>query len=59
MTDGRLGPTPSREVPGGIDACVPNSARIWNYWLGGKDNFPADQAAADQFRGIRQQCQHI
>ncbi len=22
-----------------IDASVPHSARIWNYWLGGKDNF--------------------
>ncbi|GAA4225438.1 SAM-dependent methyltransferase [Actinomadura meridiana] len=28
---------------------VPQSARIWNYWLGGKDNFPADRAAGDQF----------
>jgi hypothetical protein len=28
---------------------VPNSARIWNYWLGGKDNFAVDRAAGDQF----------
>ena len=21
-----------------IDVTVPHSARIWNYWLGGKDN---------------------
>jgi S-adenosyl methyltransferase len=27
---------------------VPHSARIWNYWLGGKDNFDADRAAGDQ-----------
>jgi hypothetical protein len=26
---------------------VPHSARVWNYWLGGKDNYPADQAAGD------------
>ena len=26
---------------------VPHAARIWNYWLGGKDNFAADRAAAD------------
>lgn len=32
-----------------IDTSVPHSARIWNYWLGGKDNFPVDQAAGDQF----------
>jgi S-adenosyl methyltransferase len=24
---------------------VPHSARIWNYWLGGKDNYPVDRAA--------------
>ncbi|MEJ3658278.1 SAM-dependent methyltransferase [Actinomycetes bacterium KLBMP 9759] len=26
---------------------VPNSARIWNYWLGGKDNYAADREIAD------------
>ncbi len=25
----------------------PHSARIWNYWLGGKDNYPADREAGD------------
>ena len=23
-------------------------ARVYNYWLGGKDNFPADREAAEQ-----------
>jgi O-methyltransferase involved in polyketide biosynthesis len=36
---------------------VPHSARIWNYWLGGKDNFAVDRAAGDAwaatFPGIR------
>ena len=32
-----------------IDTSVPQSARIWNYWLGGKDHFPADRAAGNQF----------
>jgi O-methyltransferase involved in polyketide biosynthesis len=27
---------------------VPHTARIWNYWLGGKDNFAADRAIGDQ-----------
>lgn len=27
---------------------VPHSARVWNYWLGGKDNFAADRALGDQ-----------
>ncbi|MCO1655848.1 SAM-dependent methyltransferase [Pseudonocardia humida] len=26
---------------------VPHGARIWNYWLGGKDNFAADRAVGD------------
>ena len=30
-----------------FDPTVPNAARMWNYWLGGKDNFPADRAAAE------------
>jgi hypothetical protein len=30
-----------------IDMSVPHSARIWNYWLGGKDNFAADREAGD------------
>jgi hypothetical protein len=29
---------------------VPHSARIWNYWLGGKDNYPVDRAAGDAYR---------
>jgi S-adenosyl methyltransferase len=31
-----------------IDSSVPHTARIWNYWLGGKDNFGADRAVGDQ-----------
>jgi hypothetical protein len=30
-----------------IDPTVPRSARIWNYWLGGKDNSAVDRAAGD------------
>jgi O-methyltransferase involved in polyketide biosynthesis len=35
-----------------INATVPHSARIWNYWLGGKDNYEVDRAAGDQFMQI-------
>jgi O-methyltransferase involved in polyketide biosynthesis len=35
-----------------IDTTVPHSARVWNYWLGGKDNYPADREAGDQYRQI-------
>jgi len=30
-----------------FDTGTPNSARMWNYWIGGKDNFAADRAAAE------------
>ncbi|MBL7494437.1 SAM-dependent methyltransferase [Frankia sp. AgB1.9] len=26
---------------------IPHGARIWNYWVGGKDNFPADREVAE------------
>ncbi|MFE1405385.1 SAM-dependent methyltransferase [Streptomyces sp. NPDC058770] len=27
---------------------VPHSARVWNYWIGGKDHYPVDQELGDQ-----------
>lgn len=32
-----------------IDKSVPHSARIWNYLLGGKDNYPADREAGEAY----------
>ena len=31
-----------------FDSSVPQTARIWNYWLGGKDYFPVDKQVGDQ-----------
>ncbi|WP_199753190.1 SAM-dependent methyltransferase [Actinoplanes sp. ATCC 53533] len=31
---------------------VPHTARIWNYWLGGKDNFAVDRQVGDRVREI-------
>jgi hypothetical protein len=31
-----------------LDTSVPNIARMYDYWLGGKDNFAADREAADR-----------
>jgi len=51
VTDGF--PTPIQPTaPPEIDTSVPHSARIWNYWLGGKDNYPVDRAAGDQYREV-------
>jgi O-methyltransferase involved in polyketide biosynthesis len=33
-----------------VDTTVPQTARIWNYWLGGKDNYPVDREAGDKYR---------
>src|SRR5687768_3255624 len=33
--------------PRGIDVSRPSTARMYDYYLGGKDNFPVDRAAAD------------
>ena len=38
---------PSR-LDTGLDTSVSHSARIWNYWLGGKDNYEADRIAGDR-----------
>jgi len=38
--------TQRSRAPGGIDARTPNVARIYDYLLGGKDNFAADREAA-------------
>ncbi|XRQ04697.1 SAM-dependent methyltransferase [Actinomadura welshii] len=35
-----------------IDSSVPHSARIWNYWLDGKDNYPVDREVGDEFLQI-------
>jgi hypothetical protein len=32
----------------GFDTSVPSPARMWNYWVGGKDHFAADREAADK-----------
>ena len=31
-----------------IDTRLPHSARIWNYWLGGKDNYAIDRHIGDE-----------
>ncbi|GAB7110371.1 SAM-dependent methyltransferase [Streptomyces phaeofaciens JCM 4814] len=50
MTD--HAPTPGSAAQQKIDTSVPHSARIWNYWLGGKDNYPVDEAAGDAYTAV-------
>jgi hypothetical protein len=36
----------------GLDVTVPNVARIYDYFLGGKDHFAADREAAEELRSL-------
>jgi hypothetical protein len=40
--------TPGGGGPVAFDTSVAHVARVYNYWLGGKDNFAADRAAGEQ-----------
>ena len=57
---GEPGPEGPDDIAGtAIDTTVPHSARIWNYWLGGKDHYAVDRAAGDQFSAIYPQIVDI
>ena len=64
MTDDwLLGWAEDVELSAAIDTTVAHQARIYDYWLGGKDNFEVDREAAEQaiavypaiLRGVRAQ----
>jgi O-methyltransferase involved in polyketide biosynthesis len=40
------------QPPPGVDPHTPNVARMYDYYLGGKDNFAADRAAAEQMASL-------
>jgi len=39
-------------APATIDTTAPHSARVWNYWLGGKDWYPVDQETGDRVAAL-------
>lgn len=41
--------TEYRQAPTGVDPHIPSPARIYDYLLGGKDNYAADRETADKF----------
>ncbi len=57
------GPAEQPELPDVIDTTRPHQARVYDYWLGGKDNFAVDREAAERAlaaypglrRGVRAQ----
>ncbi|TMR98750.1 SAM-dependent methyltransferase [Nonomuraea basaltis] len=43
-------PSPAGQaLPPRIDTSIPHVARMWNYWLGGKDHYADHREAGDQF----------
>ena len=42
------GPLAASGPPPSLDTSVPHIARVYDYWLGGKDNFAVDREAAEQ-----------
>jgi hypothetical protein len=50
--EGWFSPLPDGEAIQ-IDTSVAHPARVYDYWLGGKDNFAADREAAEQVISVR------
>ncbi|GAA5203123.1 SAM-dependent methyltransferase [Streptomyces thinghirensis] len=42
----------SAEIRARIDTATPHSARFWNYFVGGKDNYEVDREIGDQIKEI-------
>jgi hypothetical protein len=49
VTHDPAGAASGDELPG-ADPRAASAARMWNYWIGGTDNYPADRAAAERVR---------
>ena len=45
--------SPDYDVSARFDTGVAHPARVYDYWLGGKDNFAADREAAEQVIAVR------
>jgi hypothetical protein len=44
--------TDESPTPAVIDTTAPHSARVWNYWLGGKDWYPVDRETGDRVAAL-------
>ena len=44
--------TSDADLTAQLQSDVPHAARIWNYWMGGVDNYPADRAAGDAVAAV-------
>jgi hypothetical protein len=46
-------PLPPSSNGSAFDPTVAHPARVYAYWLGGKDHFPADRKAAEEVMRLR------
>ncbi|WP_436759574.1 SAM-dependent methyltransferase [Streptosporangium sp. V21-05] len=46
------------QIPKGVQTHIPNVARMYDYYLGGKDNFPVDRQAAEKALEIVPEIRH-
>jgi hypothetical protein len=51
-TDSSSDEATTEQILARIDTSRPHTARIWNYWMGGKDNYIVDREAGDQIRKL-------
>jgi hypothetical protein len=49
----------ANQPPSEIDHSRPHSARVWNYLLGGKDNYPVDRAVGEKIHQMFPGIAHI
>jgi len=52
VSDHASQPVSADEIRARIDTSKPHSARFWNYFVGGKDNYEVDQEIGDQIKQI-------
>ncbi|MEU9761646.1 SAM-dependent methyltransferase [Streptomyces sp. NPDC047985] len=43
---------PNTPLADRIRSDIAHNARVWNHWLGGKDNYPVDRTVGDQVTGM-------
>ncbi len=52
VADAESGPGAQADRIAGLDTSVAHPARVYDYWLGGKDNFAADRVAAERVLAV-------
>ncbi|MFC6880398.1 MULTISPECIES: SAM-dependent methyltransferase [Actinomadura] len=46
-------------TPDGVPTDVAHNARVWNHWLGGKDNYPSDREVGDRVFSMYPSIVHV